>query len=153
MFCIGGTAAAKDLKLDYQTVMHVRSADSIAVPDDEAHRVGIAVLRGIAIFIDKEVAVHRYEGWFDLDHGSGAFHGHALFTFEDDPTLRASSSGKAESIQPEGVHVETSFEGFTGTGRFENASGEGRFASLRLDAIDKGGATYVKGVLILTVPD
>ncbi len=148
-----GTAAAKDLKLDYQAVMHIESSDSIAVLDNDAHRVGFAVFRGIAIFADEEVAVHRYEGWFDLENGSGAFHGYALFTFEDGSTLRSPYSGKAESIQPEGVHVEASFEGFTGTGRFEDASGAGSFAGRRLDAIDKGGATYLKGALTLTVPD
>ncbi len=152
LFLVGGVSA-EDLNLDYQAVMHISSSDSTAILDNEAHRVGFATFRGIAIFADEELAVHRYDGWFDLTKGSGAFHGYALFTFEDGSTLRAAYSGEAESREPEGVSVEASFEKFTGTGRFQDATGSGGFAGRRLDAIDKGGATYLKGALELTIPD
>ncbi len=150
---LSGAASAKDLELDYEAVMHVRSSDSIGVLDNEAHRVGFAAFRGLAVFAEEGVTVHRYEGWFDLVNGSGPFHGYALFTFADGSTLRAAYNGTAEAIEQDGVRVEAAFTEFSGGGRFEAVSGTGSFAGRRYDAIDQGGSTYVQGTLSLTVPD
>ena len=149
----GGAAAAKNITLDYQAVMHIRDVHALPVLDDDSHQVGIGAFRGVAIFADDEVASHRYDGWFDLVDGSGGFHGYALWAFPDGSTLRAAYTGRAESIEPEGVNFAANFERFSGTGFFSNVSGEGGFTGRRLDAIDAGGSTYLKGQLRLTVPD
>ncbi|WP_136659835.1 hypothetical protein [Nitratireductor sp. XY-223] len=143
---------AETLSLDYQAVMHVRSSTAVPVLDDAAHLVGIAEFRGLAIFADGTVAVHRYDGWFDLEEGSGKFHGYALWTFSDGSELRAPYSGAATATGDGGVAVEATFEGFTGSGRFAEATGTGEFSGRRLDAIDKGGSTYLDGKLAITTP-
>lgn len=153
MMLAAGAASAEDMELDYQAVMHVRSSNAIAVLDDSDHLVGTAVFRGLAVFTGGEVAVHRYEGWFDLKSGSGPFHGYALFAFQDGSTLRAAYDGTAQAVQPEGVTVNATFREFTGTGRFEAVRGTGKFSGRRFDAIDHGGSTYLRGTLTLSIPD
>lgn len=150
---LGGTAAAKTLDHTYQAVMHIQKSHALPVLDDGAHVLGIAAFRGLAIFSEDDIAVHRYEGWFDLIAGSGRFHGYASWTFEDGSELRADYSGMASNPGSGGLEVEASFENFSGTGRFEIVSGEGGFTGRRLDPIDKGGNTYLNGMLKLTVPD
>lgn len=150
---IEGTVEAGSLELDYQAVMHVRESHSIAVLDDSAHSVGVAEFRGLAIFPDHGVAVHRYEGWFDLTEGAGRFHGYALWQFEDGAELRASYAGVAEAASHGGITFRAEVAGITGKGRFEAASGNGRFGGRRIDALEEGGGTYLTGTLSLTLPD
>ncbi|MEX3006894.1 hypothetical protein [Hoeflea sp. TYP-13] len=145
-------AHAATAEREYEAVMHVRSSQAMPILDDKSHIVGIAEFRGLAIFPEGEVAVHRYDGWFDLTNGTGTFHGYALWTFEDGSELRAPYSGTARSTGPDGIEVEARFEELTGTGRFEGATGSGGFSGRRLDAIDKGGSTYLKGKLSITLP-
>ncbi|WP_419909454.1 hypothetical protein [Hoeflea sp.] len=147
-----GVAHAETLTLEYQAVMHVRSSSATPVLDNASHVVGIAEFRGLAIFEGGEVAVHRYDGWFDLVDGSGKFHGYALWTFPDGSELRAPYSGAAMATSDGGVTVEATFEGFTGSGRFAGVHGDGGFSGRRLDAIDKGGSTYLQGTLAITQP-
>ncbi len=61
LFLVGGVGA-EDLNLDYQADMHISSSDSTAILDNEAHRVGFATFRGIAIFADEGLAVERLVG-------------------------------------------------------------------------------------------
>jgi len=68
-------AAAGQIERNYQAVMHVREVHANPVLDDGTHVVGIGAFRGLAIFSDGEIAVHRYEDWFDMTNGSGKFHG------------------------------------------------------------------------------
>jgi hypothetical protein len=146
-------ADAKELNEAYEAVMHIQSSHSMPVLDDGDHVVGIAAFRGIAIFPEDNIAGHRYDGWFDLTKGSGTFHGYALWTFEDGSELRADYSGEARDAGADGFFVAAKFRDFSGTGRFKGATGEGSFAGRRLDSIDKGGSTYLKGKLRLRVPD
>jgi hypothetical protein len=147
------SARAGTLDLAYGAVMHVRESQSQPVLDDPAHLVGVASFRGIAIFGADEAVPHRYEGWFDLVQGTGPFHGYALWTFGDGAVLRAAYEGRAESDGTGGVAVSATFHSFTGTGRFAGVAGSGDFAGRRLEAIDVGGSTYLKGRLNLTLPD
>ena len=146
---LAAPARAEQMTLDYQAVMHVRSSDSFKVLDDENHIIGIAKFRGLAIFPDDIVVVHRYEGWFDLIRGSGKFHGHALWTFDDGSKLQAAYDGVAKASRDGSIAVSANFRDFTGTGRFENVSGSGSFAGRRLDDFRHGGSTHVKGSLVL----
>lgn len=151
LICIT-SATAETVDLQYEAVMHVRSTEALSVLDEPSHAVGIAAFRGLAIFEGGTVSVHRYEGWFDIKDGAGAFHGYALWTFEDGSEIRAPYSGTAQPLGSEGVEVEASFENISGTGRYEGATGTGSFKGRRLDAIDKGGSTYLNGTLKLTTP-
>lgn len=153
VMAIGGTATAKTLEQSYQAVMHIQESHALPVLDKEAHTIGIAAFRGLAIFSRDEVAVHRYEGWFDFIAGSGRFHGYASWTFEDGSELRADYSGTASNPGSGSLEVKADFENFSGTGRFKTVSGEGGFTGRRLDPIEKGGSTYLNGTLKLTVPD
>ena len=144
---------AEPLELSYQAVMHVRDSQSLPVLDRSDQVVGIAAFRGLAIFSEEEIAVHRYDGWFDLTDGSGPFHGYALWRFEDGSELTAAYEGAARRLGPDAIAVEAQFHDVTGSGRFAGASGEGTFSGRRLDAIDKGGSTYLNGILTLTMPD
>ncbi|MDA4848083.1 hypothetical protein [Hoeflea poritis] len=147
-----GPLRAETLTLDYQAVMHVRASNATPILDNPDHLVGIAEFRGLAIFADGEIAVHRYDGWFDLVKGSGKFHGYALWTFEDGSELRAPYSGTAEATKDGGVAVRAAFEDFSGSGRFTEATGTGEFSGRRIDAIDKGGSAYLQGMLRITLP-
>ena len=140
---------AEEITLDYQAVMHVRSSDSFPVLDDKSHIIGIAQFRGLAIFPGDNVVVHRYEGWFDLVRGSGKFHGHAMWTFDDGAILEAAYDGQARASEDGSISVSATFHDFTGTGRFGNVSGSGSFSGRRLDDFKHGGSTYVKGRLVL----
>ncbi len=142
---------AEQINLDYQAVMQVRSSNSFQVLDNKSHVIGIAKFRGLAIFPDEKVVVHRYEGWFDLIQGSGKFHGHALWAFDDGSKLEAAYDGNAKTTENGSVDVSATFHDFTGTGRFENVSGSGSFSGRRLDDFQNGGSTYVKGRLALEV--
>lgn len=144
-------AAAEEVTLTYTAVTHVRTAESEAILDNEAHRVGVATFRGLAIFDDGALAVHRYEGGFDLIDSVGPFFGYVLWQFDDGSELRAAYSGRASDWSSESVHVEATFRDFSGTGRFEGALGEGRFEGRRLDAIEHGGSTLLEGTLKLTL--
>ena len=154
LFLLAGLvpAQAETVEHNYEAVMHVRSTQALPVLGDTSHVVGIAEFRGLAIFEDGKVTIHRYDGWFDIDDGSGSFHGYALWTFEDGSEIRAPYSGKARPAGMNGVQVEAKFESVSGTGRFEGATGTGSFQGRRLDAIDKGGSTYLKGKLTITMP-
>lgn len=145
-------ALAETADHSYEAVMHVRSTHALPILDDPSHVVGIAEFRGLAIFEGGDVTIHRYDGWFDLKNGSGSFHGYALWRFEDGSEIRAPYSGTARPDGAEGVRVEAVFESISGTGRFEGATGSGGFQGRRLDAIDKGGSTYLSGRLTITTP-
>ena len=146
-------ASADPVERDYQAVMHVRSSHAILVLDSPSHVVGIGEFRGVAIFDDDEVAVHRYDGWFDLIDGEGSFHGYALWHFDDGSEIRAPYTGTASNISEHGVEVVATFDDFTGTGRFEGVTGEGSFKGERLEPIDVGGATVLNGTIVLNLPD
>ncbi len=140
---------AEEITLNYQAVMHVRSSDSFPVLDDKSHIIGIAQFRGLAIFPGDNVVVHRYEGWFDLVRGSGKFHGHAMWTFDDGAILEAAYDGEAKASEDGSISVSATFHDFSGTGRFGNVSGSGSFSGRRLDDFKHGGSTYVKGRLVI----
>ncbi|WP_172298456.1 hypothetical protein [Pseudoruegeria sp. HB172150] len=143
---------AEQLEMSYEAVMHTAEVQTIEILDDPAHHVGIAKFRGIALFEAEKPIVHRYEGWFDLVDGSGAFHGHALWDFGDGSEIRAAYEGHAEATSDGGVTVSAEIHDFSGTGRFEGATGEGSFAGERIDTLEAGGGTYITGVLNLTTP-
>lgn len=146
-------AHAETVEFSYQAVMHIHATHAATVLDDENHVVGIGEFRGIAIFDDGEITVHRYDGWFDLTDGSGKFHGYALWRFEDGSEIRASYDGAARKFGDNFIGVEAKFQDFSGSGRFAGVSGVGEFAGQRLEPIDKGGSTYLRGDLTLTLPD
>lgn len=146
-------ATAEPITLSYQAITHIRSAHSTPVLDAPNHIIGIAAFRGLAIFPKQQIAVHRYDGWFDLTDGSGKFHGHALWRFDDQTEIRAAYDGKAQKQGGEGFAVEATFRDFTGTGRFAGITGEGKFKGRRIEPIDKGGSTYLEGTLSLNTPD
>ena len=75
LVAVASVGQAETLNLDYEAVMHVRAVHSVPILDDPEHVAGTGAFRGLAIFPGDEVAVHRYEGWFDLTSGSGAYHG------------------------------------------------------------------------------
>lgn len=142
-------AHAETITLSYQAVMHVNASHGAPVLDQPNHIVGIAAFRGIAIFSEDEIAVHRYDGWFDLENGSGKFHGYALWRFEDGSEIKAAYEGDARRASTGDFEVEAKLHDFSGTGRFAGASGEGEFAGRRLEPVDKGGSTYLKGAFTL----
>ena len=152
LFATLPTAQAETVEHNYEAVMHVRSTHALPVLDNPSHVVGIAEFRGLAIFDGGKVTIHRYDGWFDISNGSGKFHGYALWTFEDGSEIRAPYTGTARPSGNEGIQVEATFEKISGTGRFEGATGSGNFKGRRLDDIDKGGSTYLKGKLTITTP-
>ena len=145
-------AHAETIDLSYQAVMHVHTSHAAPVLDQANHVLGIAAFRGIAIFADGDIAVHRYDGWFDLTNGSGEFHCHALWRFEDGSEIKAAYEGRARQANTGDIEVEAKLHDVSGTGRFVNASGEGGFAGRRLEPIDKGGSTYLNGRLTLETP-
>jgi hypothetical protein len=144
-----GLVQAKSVNRSYQAVMHVRESHAIKVLDSADHIVGVGTFRGLALFQNGEIAVHRYEGWFDLSKGSGKFHGYALWRFEDGSEIRASYNGLAKAAGNQGFEVEARFENFSGTGRFARANFEGQFNGRRLEPISQGGSTYLKGELTI----
>ena len=144
---------AEDIELTYQAVMHVHESHAAPVLDNADHVVGIGEFRGIAIFGDGEVTVHRYDGWFDLTDGTGNFHGYALWQFDDGSEIRASYEGSARRFGADLIGVEAKFHDFSGTGRFAGVTGIGDFSGRRLEPIDKGGSTYLRGDLTLTLPN
>lgn len=146
-----GPTGAADLA--YQAVMHVRTTHSAPVLDSKDHVIGVAAFRGLAIFDDGAVAVHRYDGWFDLQAGVGPFHGYALWQFEDGSTLRARYDGAARPTGGGSVAVEARLHDITGTGRFAGTAGTGTFTGRRLDSIEDGGSTHLTGVLTLEMPE
>ncbi len=143
---------AETLDRTYQAVMHVRESQAIPVLGESRHSVGVARFRGIAVFADGELAVHRYEGWFDLVDGSGRFSGYAQWRFEDGATLRAAYDGTAEADGSGNIAVAARLHSLSGTGRFAGATGTGGFSGRRLDPIAAGGGTYLTGALSLTRP-
>ncbi len=146
-------AMAESITLSYQAITHIRSAHAMPVLDMPNHSVGVAAFRGLAIFPKQQIAVHRYDGWFDLTDGSGKFHGYALWRFDDKSEIRAAYNGRAQNLGGEGFAVEATFRDFTGTGRFAGITGEGEFKGRRVEPIDMGGSTYLEGTLSLKTPD
>jgi len=140
-------------KRTYQAVMHVTDSHAGPVLDRPDHVVGTGAFRGLAIFRNGEVAVHRYEGWFDLEKGSGKFHGYALWRFEDGSELRAAYDGSASKSNNSDFEVKARIYDVKGTGRFAGVSGEGSFAGRRFEPIDKGGSTLLDGTLTLKLPN
>ncbi len=145
-------SSAQTIERKYEAVMHVRTSHNLPVLENKDHIVGIAAFRGLAIFPNDDVAVHQYEGWFDLTKGSGPFHGYALWTFQDGSQITARYAGSARKVGEEGVAVAAKFDEISGTGRYRGVKGSGAFAGRRLDAIDKGGSTYLQGKLTLDMP-
>ena len=133
----------------YQAVMHVRDSHAQPVLDRPDHLVGIGAFRGLATFKNGDVAIHRYDGWFDLTKGSGKFHGYALWRFENGSELRAAYDGLATHTTDKAFRVKARFHSFEGTGLFAGVSGEGSFEGRRFEPIDKGGSTLLNGTLEL----
>lgn len=152
LVCVSAVGRADSLELDYEAVMHVRETHSIQVLDDPEHLLGVAVFRGLAIFPDDEVAVHRYEGWFDLTSGSGRYHGYASWRFPDGSELRASYEGTIEKASDERFDVRATIQDVEGTMRFEDATGTGTFEGRRIEPLDLGGATFLNGSLDIDLP-
>ncbi|MCG8696261.1 MAG: hypothetical protein MI806_34010 [Minwuiales bacterium] len=146
-------AHAETVTLSYQAVMHVHASHGAPVLDQPNHIVGIAAFRGIAIFSEDDIAVHRYDGWFDLENGSGKFHGYALWRFEDGSEIKAAYDGDARRASNGNFEVEAGLHSVSGTGRFAKATGDGTFSGRRLEPIDKGGSTYLTGTLTLDLPN
>ena len=144
---------AASIKRTYQAVMHVRDAHASPVLDRPDHVVGVGAFRGLAIFKDGDVAIHRYEGWFDLTKGSGKFHGYALWRYDDGSELTAAYDGSASKTSNGVFQVKARFHNFGGTGRFAGVSGDGSFSGRRFEPIDKGGSTLLNGTLTLTLPN
>lgn len=137
------------VKQTYQAVMHVRDSHAGPVLDRPEHIIGTGAFRGLAIFGNGDVAVHRYEGWFDLTKGSGKFHGYALWRHEDGSELRAAYDGSASNTGNNVFQVKARFHDFEGTGKYSGVSGEGSFEGRRFEPIDKGGSTLLNGTLML----
>ncbi len=146
-------AWAEEMTLAYQAVMHAHKSRAAPVLDNKMHQIGIGQFRGIAIFQDEQIALHRYDGWFDLIEGSGPFRGYAQWTFDDGSTLSARYDGKVGMVAGDDAEVSATFHDFTGTGRFEQVQGTGGFTGRRYEAIKKGGATHLNGTLILQTGD
>jgi hypothetical protein len=140
---------AAEVTLNYQAVMHVAKSESLPVLDNKKHLMGVGAFRGIAILPDGQLAQHQYDGWFDLAEGSGPFHGYARWLFSDGSTLSARYSGAVKANTKDDAEVSATFSEFSGTGRFQDATGQGSFAGRRFEAINKGGTTYLKGALTL----
>ncbi len=146
-------ATAEPITMSYQAITHIRSAHSTPVLDVPSHTVGVAAFRGLAIFPKQQIAVHRYDGWFDIKEGSGKFHGYALWRFDDKSEIRAAYDGRARKLGGKGFAVEATIRDVTGTGRFAGITGDGEFKGRRVEPIDKGGSTYLEGTLTLMTPD
>jgi len=136
-------------ELRYQAAMHVRETHAMSVLDRAAHVIGIGAFEGPATFADGEVAIHRYEGCFDLVDGSGRFHGYALWQFADGSEIRATYDGEARQAGAEGFEVSARFRDLSGSGRFAQASGDGGFEGHRIELIEQGGSTHLAGRLRL----
>lgn len=147
------SAHAETFERAYEAVMHVRNAHAMPVLDSENHVVGTGAFKGLAIFADGEIAIHRYDGWFDLTAGSGKFHGYALWRFDDGSEIKAAYEGTVQDTATKGFIVEARIRDVSGTGRFAGASGEGVFQGRRLEPIDQGGTTHLTGILRLSLPD
>ena len=132
---------------------HVASSQAEPVLDDQAHLVGVAAFRGLAIFPDAVVAVHRYDGWFDLDGGSGDYRGYALWRFDDGSEIRAEYGGTVKELAGSDFEIEATIQVTSGTGRFAGATGKGTFTGPRIEPIEVGGSTYLKGTLTLLLPE
>lgn len=145
------SAYAEPIERTYQAVMFVRESHATKVLDKPNHVVGIGKFRGLAIFNNGEIAVHRYEGWFDFSDGAGKFHGYALWQFEDGSEIRASYDGTAKNATAKGINIKAEFHTVTGSGRFKGAAIKGGFDGRRLEPIEKGGISYLKGDLKITL--
>jgi hypothetical protein len=146
-------AHADALTLDYDLVVHTTDVHSIEVPGSPHHEVGVASLRGIAIFDDGRVAQHWYAGSFDFIDGSGAFEGYARWAFEDGSRLDSRYVGKAGAMPGGGIVFEGSHSDVTGTGDYAGVTGQGSFEGRRIDYLEAGGETYQRGRLQLELPD
>lgn len=146
-------AYGASVKRSYRAVMHVRDSHATPVLDNADHVIGTGAFRGLAIFVNGEVAIHRYDGWFDLTKGSGKFHGYALWHFEDGSEIRAAYDGLASKTGGTDFEVKARFHRFEGTGRFAGVSGAGSFGGRRYEPIDKGGSTLLDGTLTLELPN
>ena len=141
------------IKRSYQAVMHVHDSHAKPVLDQPDHVVGIGAFRGLATFKNGDVAIHRYDGWFDLTKGTGKFHGYALWRYEDGSELRAAYDGSANKSGNNVFEVKARFHSFRGTGQYSGVSGKGSFSGRRFEPIEKGGSTLLNGTLTLTLPN
>lgn len=146
-------AVAGETTLAYRAVMYVAESHSAPILDNDAHVIGVGKFRGLAILPDDEIAVHRYEGWFDLTDGSGRFQGYMLFRFDDGSQIRARYEGTVREASPDDFGVEATVHDISGTGLYAEISGSGSFRGRRMEAITSGGSTYVTGELSLSRPD
>lgn len=150
---VPAVGSAAELELNYDAVTFIRDVAARPVLDNEAHVVGTGAFRGIATFTDGAVAVHRYDGWFDLVDGVGPFHGYALWVFEDGSELRAEYEGGVTGTTANGVTFHADFTSVSGSGRFEGATGNGSFDGRRFEPLEVGGVAKLSGVLNVTVAD
>jgi hypothetical protein len=153
VLAFGSCAIAGEKTLSYQAVMHVVESHAADVLDIKSHQIGIGRFRGLAIFPGEDIAVHRYEGWFDLIDGSGRYEGYMLWKFEDGAQIQAQYEGTVREAGPTDFPVEATVHGIFGTGRFAGISGTGTFIGRRLEPIENGGDTYVSGTLNVSLPD
>ncbi len=154
-FCaqIASPTLAGDVDLHYQAVMHVAASQAGPVLGQTDHVLGTGDFRGVVILDGGELALHRYQGWFDLQNGSGRYEGYAVWHFDDGSELCARYEGAVKETTGTDFQVTAKLRDFEGTGRYAGATGEGTFAGRRLEPIEAGGTTYLKGTLHLKLPD
>jgi len=141
------------VSFSYKAVMHVTASHAAPVLGDVSHLIGTGEFHGLAIFPENSIALHRYQGWFDLANGSGRYEGYALWRFDDGSEIRAAYDGSVRSVAAADFEVQAWFHDVSGTGRFAGASGEGSFTGRRFEPIEAGGSTYLTGTLTLKLPD
>ncbi|MEM1343889.1 MAG: hypothetical protein AAGI34_04820 [Pseudomonadota bacterium] len=142
------TLKPERVHLDYRAVMQLGRSEALPPFDEPGRCHGVAEYRGLALFPDNQVVMHRYQGRYDLTDGSGDFEGEAVWRFANGASITARYLGQARR-GTRSVTFDGHLERVEGTGNFAGVRGSGRFGGLRSEPVSSGGTTEVEGQLIL----
>jgi hypothetical protein len=143
--------ARADEVLKFRLVMHATSVQTQEVGDVDGHLVGVGRYAGLASFPDGSVGPANFTFTIDYIKGAGTYSTYYNVTLKDGSTLWIKGTGPAKPEGTTTVFPETSVSVLRGTGRFEDAKGDGTSTGKRMAPLATGTELYVDFAISLSM--
>ena len=155
VWLLGPVTQAMAETMKYKFLGHVTKREDIPVGDLEGHLVGLAVIDGVAVFENGEMAPFKGIVFFDVIKGKGSFDKYTIITFGDGSRITTKLRGTTGVTSGEAASsAALTGEIIKGTGRFDGIKGTAT-SSLKILPPEKGelgGKRIGEATITYTLP-